>query len=176
MGSIPHFLGGVSLAPSSLACLGVTPPVNLLLSLPDGPSPLHLLPELCHHAEQIFHLLTPHTGAVPATLLDISKQAQALPAAGGRNSHILGQGLRLGRHGLCGASWLPGGDRGKPVASERQYLLPVGKLVSRARRDSTSAPSCTSCHTCCCSMLWLLRTCCLLLTASGGQRCIEALP
>ena len=49
------------------------------------------------------------------------------------------------------------------------WRLPVGKPVSRARRDGTSVPSCSSYHTCCCSMLWVLRACCLWACGPVGM-------
>ena len=44
--------------------------------------------------------------------------ASALPAARVLNRHILGQGLRLGCHCLCGASSFPSGDYSKSVVLE----------------------------------------------------------
>lgn len=124
---IHHFFGGISLLLFSLACWGVTLLVSLLLTLPDGPKLLHLLLELCHHAKQIFHLLTPHAGGIPAALLR-QQQAQALPEARYLNNHILGQDLGLDCYSLRGTSLLlPGGDHGKCVVlvtANRQASLP----------------------------------------------------
>lgn len=85
----------VTLVPFSQACQGAAPAVQLLLTLPDSPSFLHPLLELCHQAGHI----TPHIHSISATLL-WQQQGQALPAARDLDRHIFGQALGLGGHGL----------------------------------------------------------------------------
>lgn len=69
------------------------------------------------------------------------------------NSHTLGQGLQLGRHSLYGESCL---------------VETMAKLWSwRLRIDNEEGQYfyCTSYYTCCCSLLWVLCTYCILLSA-----------
>lgn len=68
---------GISLGSFWLSRQEVTPPVNLLLTVLDGPQSLNILLKFHHHAEQMFHLFTP-AGGMPVSL---PWQALALPAA-----------------------------------------------------------------------------------------------
>jgi len=78
------FLLFVDLPPAASASQGgqsAAPPVDLSLTLPDAPQPLHFLFQLCHQSEQITYLLAPNTAVISA-VFPYECQAQALPAAG----------------------------------------------------------------------------------------------
>lgn len=90
------------------ACLLIGMAGSYSTSLSPALTPLISLPlcELCQHAEQIIHLLTPHTGGI-STILWWQQQAQALPAARDMNRWISGHALGLSCHIHFGNSFLP---------------------------------------------------------------------
>lgn len=83
---VHHYLQCIIPLPFAQLWQGVGPPAYLLLTFPDVPFSLYLLPELCYHTEQI---TPPHVGDI-SSILQWQLQAQVLPTARDMKSCIFG--------------------------------------------------------------------------------------